>query len=125
MTKRSRCIALTALCCLLTVATSASAEEGACEWQFNVGDHLIARKDGRDLGVIVQRAEKHRFMSGAVGCAYILRHNAFDDARAPRVLHEIAKVGTPPAPPDCNWRFNVGDFLVSVNDGSEVGLAGC
>src|SRR6266851_2786930 len=29
MTKRSRCIALTALCCLLTVATSASAE---CAW---------------------------------------------------------------------------------------------
>jgi hypothetical protein len=120
MTACWRSILLATLGCLFALATSASAEEATCDWRFNVGDHLIASKDGSDLGVVVQRAEKHRFPSGAISCAYILRRSYGDDARAASVLNQIAKVEPPP--PDCIWRFNVGDFLVNINNGMELGV---
>jgi hypothetical protein len=110
---------------LLALATSVSAQEGACEWRFNVGDHLIASKDGSDLGVVIRRAEKHPFSSGAIGCAYIIRTASsgrynFDDARPASALNQIAKVAPPP--PECSWRFNVGDFIVNRNNGMELGV---
>jgi hypothetical protein len=112
--------------CLLAVATSPSAQEGTCEWRFSVGDHLTASKDRSDLGVVIRRAEKHRFSSGAIGCAYIVRTSSgrehFDDARPASVLNQIAKVATPPSPPECSWRFNVGDFIVNRNNGMELGV---
>ena len=113
---------LLALCSLLAAfATSARAQSGVCEWRFNVGDHLLSSKDRSYLGVVVRRVDKHKYPSGATACAYIIRQDGFDDARPPSVLNEVAKVGTPPAAPECKWRFNVGDLLVFTKDGSELG----
>lgn len=109
---------------LLALATLVSAQGGTCEWRFNVGDHLIASKDGSDFGVVIRRAEQYRFSSGATGCAYIIRRSSgrdhFDDARPASVLNQVAKVAPPP--PECSWRFNVGDFVVDRNNGMELGV---
>ena len=119
----ARAVRLLLVAALGLLATSVSVQGDACEWRFNVGDHLIASKDGSDLGVVVRRAEKHRFSSGAAGCAYIIRTPShFDDARPASVLNQIAKVAVPPPPPNCSWRFNVGDFVVNRHNGMELGV---